>query len=151
HHLLHIDAAEILIGGLGNGTANEITSHLVGALHFTFVFEFQLSGDRRHGGVNVTDTWHDQLLVPMDRAALRILDHVFHAVDGEALAYARAVVHLLVLARAKCDPLNDLLHVLGNAKLITITLRPGFLRGDGNTFVNGRGIVGADLRTDPVF
>ena len=42
--------------------------------------------------------------------------------NGQALAYARALVDLLVLARGKGDSLNDFLHVFRDVQLVTIAL-----------------------------
>ena len=124
---------------------------LIGALQFAFVLQFELAGDGRHGGVDIADARHDQLLAGADGAPLGIGDHIFHRADRQTLAHARALVDALVFAGDERRLLDDLADELRNLQLVTIALRPRFLAGDRNAFLDGRRIVRANLRADAVF
>ena len=72
HHLVHVRAFEVPVVGFGDRSPYEFTSHVVRALHFAFVLQFELACNRRHGGIDIADAWHHQLLIMADGAAFGI-------------------------------------------------------------------------------
>src|SRR5262249_33463943 len=86
-----------------------------------------------------------------NRTPLRVRNHILKARDGKPLAYARALVDFLILARREGNAFNDFAQVLGNYQLISVPHRPRFLGGDRDAFVHGGGVVSANLRSNPVF
>ena len=85
------------------------------------------------------------------RSPLGVGNHQLHGRDGQTLAHAAALIHLLVLASGEGHLLDHLAHVLRYVDLGCAPLAPGFLGRDGHAFFDGLGIVGADFRADPVF
>ena len=71
--------------------------------------------------------------------------------DGQALAYAAALVDFLVFARGEGDLLDDLAHILREFRGRQLALGPGLLRGDGDAFFERFRIVRANLGADAVF
>ena len=72
HNLLHIRARVILVVGLRNRGTNQLAPHEVRALHFAFVFQFKLAGNRRQSCVHVADARHNHFFVVANRASLRV-------------------------------------------------------------------------------
>ena len=124
---------------------------MVSAFHFAFVFEFELAGDGRQRGIHVADTRDRNLLAMSKGSALGIGDDVLHTRNWEALADAGTLVYFLVLACGEGDAFDHFAHVLGNDQLVSVTRRPGFLRGDRDAFFNRGGIMRANLRADAIF
>ena len=84
-------------------------------------------------------------------AAFGVGDDILHTGNGEALADARTLVNLLVLAGGEGDSFDDLANVLWDHELVAIPRRPGFLRCDGDAFFDGGRIMRADFGADAVF
>ena len=76
HDLAHVHAAEVIVEGFCDRSPNQFAAHMIGALHFAFVLEFQLARNRRQGGVDIADAGDHGLFSMPDRAPLRIRDHV---------------------------------------------------------------------------
>ena len=80
-----------------------------------------------------------------------------HGGDGEALGDAGTLVDFFVLAGGEGDGFDDLADVVRDLDLLDRLIgcvragRPGFLLGDGDAFVDGLGVVGADFGADAVF
>src|SRR6266481_5242661 len=65
---------------------------------------------------------------------------------------AGTAVHALVLARLKSDFFHNLPEIGRHVNLLAgIAASPRFLRSDGHSFFNARGIVRSNLRSDAVF
>ncbi len=70
---------------------------------------------------------------------------------GQALRDAGALIDLLVFARDKGDLLDQLVDVVGHFRGEAAALAPALLARDGDAFVDGLRVVGANLRTHAVF
>src|SRR5215469_1311020 len=71
--LVHVViAVKVAIVSASDGGADDVARDMVGTFQLSLVFQFELAGDRRHSGVDVTDTWHHQLLARANCAALRV-------------------------------------------------------------------------------
>src|SRR5207249_4980846 len=114
NHLLHVGAAEILIVSFGNRAADEFAANVIGALHLTFVFELQLAGDGRQGGIDITNPRNCDRLTMANGSALGVGDDILHAGNRKALTDARALVNFLVLAGGKGDSFDDFANVFGD-------------------------------------
>src|SRR5882724_457766 len=135
-----------------DGVANQFASDGVRAFQLALVFEFELAGDGGKRGVNVGDAGDAVGFAKAGSALLGATDHAFKGGNRQALADAGALVHAFVFARLKGDFFNHFTKVLRNLDLVTgIAASPGFLRGDGHAFFDGRRIVRAYFRADPVF
>src|ERR1019366_1493932 len=151
HYLVHVAVAvEIFVVGASDGGANDLAHHVVGALQFAFVFQFEFAGHRGQGGINVANARDHQLLARANRPPLGIGDDVFRGADGQPLAHSGALIDALIFASDESNLLDYLAHEFWNLQLQAIARRPRFLRGDGNAFFDGRRIVRADLRADAV-
>src|SRR5205807_1954850 len=60
-------------------------------------------------------------------------------------------VDFLVFAGGESDAFDHLLNISGQVHGMAVAARPSFLRGDGDAFIDSRGIVGANLRANAVF
>src|SRR5208282_1980794 len=83
-------------------------------------------------------------------ATLCVRDYVLHAGNRQTLAHAGTLVDFLVLAGSKGNALDDLLHVFWDVQLVSVALRPGFLRRDGDTLFDGRRVMRANFRANTV-
>ena len=144
-------AVEVLVVGLGDRRANQFASHVVGALHLAFVFEFEFAGDRGQRSVDVADARHHDFFIVTNRAALGVGDHVFHALKSAAAGSRRSACRFSCLRGRRRRSLDHLANIFRELQLVAVAGRPGFLRGDGDAFIHGGGIVGANLRADAVF
>src|SRR6266480_8136580 len=102
-------------------------------------------------GINIADAGHYEFFGVGDGAALGVRNHVLHSGDGQALADAAALVDFLVFTGGEGNALDHLLNVLGQVQAVTVAARPSFLRRDGDAFLDGGGIMRANLGTDAVF
>ena len=89
-------------------------------------------------------------LLVHQRAPFRVRNHQVQRGDRKPLAYAAALVHLLVFARKKHHLLHDLANVLRNLNRRGSPLGPCFLRRDGHALFNRLRIVRTDLRADAI-
>src|SRR5260370_27124016 len=122
--------------------ANEFACNGVRALEFAFVFEFQLAGNGREGGVDVGDTGDDVFFAVASGALLGAADEAFQSRDRQTLADTRAAVDALVLASLKRDFFDDLAEIMRYFDFLAgITAHPGLLRGDFHSFLNAGWIV----------
>src|SRR5712664_1271658 len=130
-----------------DGGAYKLACDGVRTLELTFVFELELAGDRREGGVNIRYPRKGILFADACRALLGIADHALQRSDGQALAYAGAAVYALVVTRLEGNFLHNLTQVSGHLNLAPrVAGDPGFLLGDGHSFVEGRWVMRANLR-----
>ena len=137
---------------VGDGRADDLPGHVVGAAQLPLVLQLDLTRDRGQRGVDVGDAG-DRLGVARDqRPALRVRDDILEARDGQALAHAGPLVHLLVLPRLDGHLLDHLPHVVGqlDGHAGAVAIRPCLLRRDGERMVPPRGVVRADLGADAV-
>src|ERR1700737_1947174 len=149
---LEVDVGEVLAEDAADGGANEFAGDGVRAFEFAFVFQLHFSGDGGEGGVNVGDAGDDGLFAVASGALLGTANEAFERGDGETLADAGATVHALVLARLEGDFFDDLAEIGRYIdSLAGIAAHPGFLSGDGHSFLDARGIVRANLGADAVF
>src|SRR6185437_8479758 len=102
-------------------------------------------------GIDVPDAGYGELFVVEQSAALGIRNDEFHGGNGQALRDAASLVHLFIFACGEGNLLDNLADVVRNFDITGGPLRPGFLRGDGDGFLDGFGIVGANLAADAVF
>ena len=101
---------EVAVEHVGDGGADQVARHLVGALQLAFVLELELAGHRRQRGVDVGDARHDRRFAVGERAPLGVRDDGLEHADRQALADARALVDLALVARLERDLLDDLAH-----------------------------------------
>src|SRR2546429_9749408 len=135
-----------------DGGANEFVRDSVRALEFALVFELHLAGDGGKGGVNVGDARDDGVFAVARRSLFGAADETLQSRDGQALADAGAAIHALVLARLESDFFHHLPKVRWHVNLLSgIAAYPGFLRGDGHSFLDGCGVVRANFGANPVF
>src|SRR6266852_2455388 len=151
HDLLHVGVLEIAVVGFRDRCANQFPADKVGAFHLAFILQFKLAGDSWQRSIDVADARNDDGFFVSQRATLGIGNYVFRGRDGKPLAHSGALVDLLVLARDESDALDHFLYILRNMQSDALTLNPRFLRGDGNSFFDGRRIMRADFRSDAVF
>ena len=150
YDLLHVHAGEVFVKSFGDGGADQFFADVVRALHFAFVFEFQLAGDSGHGCIHIADARHRGFFFIAQSAPLSIGNHIFHAADGQTLAHARTFVNALVFAGDEGNPLDHFLYILRQVQAISVSLSPGLLRRNGNSFFHRGRIVGTNLRADAV-
>ncbi len=93
---------------------------MIGAFHLAFVFQFQLSGDRRQCGVKIADAWDNDLLVVANGAALRVGNHVLGDRNRQALAHARTLVDLFILSRGKGNVFDHFANVFRNSQFAAV-------------------------------
>src|SRR5208282_1750313 len=149
--LVQVHAAKVTFENASDGAADQFAGYGVCAAEFALVFEFDFSGDGRHGGVEIGHAGHRGALVQTHGALLGVAGHAFGHGNGQALADAGTFVHALVFARQESDLLDDLAEVLGNFEgNLPAPLGPGLLLRDAQAFLDGGGIVRADLRADAV-
>src|SRR5260370_8857989 len=135
-----------------DGSADQFSGNGVSALEFPFVFELQFASDGREGGVDVGDTGDDAFLAGASSALFGAAAEAFQSGDGQTLADGRAAIQALVLASLESDFFQDLTEIVRHIDLVGgIAAERSVLRGDGHSFIEGRGIVGANLRADAVF
>ena len=153
HDVLQVRRIVVAGKNLSHGAACQVLGHLLGALQLPFIFQFHLAGHGRQGGVNIADARNDLLFSAGEAPALGIGDHVLQDADGQPLAHARTLVHLLVPAGQKGDGLDHLLDEAGNPKAAPAprTVQPGFLLGNPDAFLEGNRIVGSHFGADAVF
>src|SRR5580704_505815 len=160
HDLLHVGAGEVFVVGLGDRGADQFAAYEVCSFHLALVFEFQLAGDGRERGVDIADAGHYQLFVVAEGAAFGVRDYVLHCGDRQALTYSAAFIDFLIFAGSEGDALDYFLNVGGKMHRVGFALSaaagrnsvgPGFLRGDGDAFIDRCRVVGANFRADAVF
>src|SRR5256886_9459271 len=135
-----------------DGGANEFVRDSVRALEFALVFELHLAGDGGKGGVNVGDARDDGVFDVARRSLFGAADETLQSRDGQALADAGAAIHALVLARMESDFFHHLPEIRWHVNLLSgIAAYPGFLRGDGHSFLDGCGVVRANFGANAVF
>src|SRR5277367_3419071 len=71
HDRLKVDVLEILREGFSDRCANQFPRNIVCAAHLTLVFEFELSGHRRDGGIHIGDARDHRGFVTAHGALLR--------------------------------------------------------------------------------
>src|SRR6266849_5065132 len=134
-----------------DGGANKFPRDSVRALELAFVLEFELAGYGRECGINVRHARKGILFADAGGALLGVADDALQRGDGQALAYAGAAVYALVVTRLESNFLYDLAQVRGHFNLAPRVARdPGFLLGDGHSFVEGRWVMRANLRADAI-
>ncbi len=149
---LEIDVGKMFAEDAANGGANEFACDSFGAFQFAFVFEFEFAGDGRERSVEIGDAADGVCFAGASGALLGAADQIFESGDRKTLADAGAFVNALVIARLERDFLDNFAKVIGNFDSeFVIAVDPGFLGGDGDTFLNGGGIVGANFGSDTVF
>src|SRR5712664_117590 len=142
----------MLAENAADGGANEFTSNGVRALELAFVLELQFSSDGREGGVDVGDAGDHGFFAVASGALLGAADEAFQSRDRQTLADTRAAVDALVLASLKRDFFDDLAEIVRHFDFLAgIAPHPSLLRRDGHSFLDARGIMGANFRADAVF
>jgi len=149
--LLRIHAGEITVVDLAHGRLNQVAHHGVGALHLAFVFELQLAGHSRHRGIDVAHARQRHRFAVHQRAPLGVGDDKIERGDGQALAHAAALVHLLVFAGGESHLLHDLANVGGDFDGRCAAFLPRLLRRDGDALLECFGVMRANLGADAVF
>ena len=136
-----------------DGLADEVAGDGVTATELTFVFEFDLTGDGREGGVEIGDARHGHVITGAQGAAFGIRDYVFEYGDGKALADSGTLVDLLVFASEEGDLFDDFADVFGDADLHVggVAGGPGFLGCDGDAMFHSERIMGANFAANAVF
>ena len=79
HNLLHIHTVEVVIVSLGNGGPNQFPADMVGALHLTFILQFEFAGNRRQRGVHISNARNNNFFVAPNGPALGVGNHILHA------------------------------------------------------------------------
>src|SRR5438105_120069 len=149
---LKVYVGEVFAEDAANGGANEFARDGVCTLEFALVFELHLAGDGGKGGVNVGDARDDSFVTVPRGALLGAANETFQSRDGQALADAGAAVHALVFARLESDFFHHLPEIRWHVNLLSgIAAYPGFLRGDGHSFLDGCGVVRANFGANAVF
>src|ERR1035438_7542569 len=144
-----IDALEVLVVDLADGSADQIAGHGIAAFELALVFQFELAGDGGERGVNVGDARHGGIVPALQGAALGVGYHVFEHGNGEALADAGALVDALVFARQEGQLFHHAADVIGHADFDgRRPIEPGFLLRDGDALLPHGGIVGGELVGD---
>ena len=124
---------------------------MVAALQLAFILQLDLARDRGKRRIEIDDARHSQRLTRLQRAALRVREHVLHHRNRQALRDTGALIHLLVLAREKRKLLHHFGDVDGNLRFDRrAPLEPRFLFGDGDAVLQIRRIVRADLAADAI-
>src|SRR5690348_4488204 len=151
HNRLQIGVAEILCKGFANGRANQFARDGLGAAQLAFILQLEFSSHRGNRAVNVGDTRNRCFFGVAHGALFGAADRIFEAGNRQALADAGAAVDAFVFAGLKGDFFDYFANVLRNFNVAAVAMRPGFLRGDSNSFADGRGVVGANFRADAIF
>jgi hypothetical protein len=110
-----------------------------------FVFQLHFSGDAGKRRVDIAHAGADEVFAVKQRSALRVGDDEVQGGDGEPLGDAGALVDLLVFAGDEGDTLDDLSDPRSDLGPEGAAVAPAFLFGDGDGFLNGLGVVRADL------
>ena len=142
---------EIISEDFLHGPADERLGHFDLAFLLALVHEFQLARHRRDHGGQVTHSGHDGPLALQDASLLDLADQVLHGGDGHARAYAGGLVDELAAPGLE----GDLLHCFAQKGRhvdphASGPLGPGLLVGDGHGVFAVDGVVGQNLRIDPV-
>src|SRR5206468_8489279 len=72
HDLLGVRALEVGVVGLGDGRANQLTSHEVSAFHLAFIFKFEFAVDCRQPSIDIAYARDDMTLFVVNRAPLGV-------------------------------------------------------------------------------
>src|SRR5271156_6422017 len=151
NHRLHIRTGEILGVGFSDGGTNQLARNIFRAAQLAFIFQLEFSGHGWYGSVHISHTRNDSRIATAHGALFGAAEHIFQRADGQALADARTAVHALILARLKRDFFNDFANILRHFHpFLLVAFGPGFLRSDGHSFGDRRGIVSANFRADAV-
>ena len=67
-----------------HGLPDQIARNRLRTFQFAFVFQLDLSGNRRYRGIDIGDARNDVILAGHDRAALRIADHILQTGNRQA-------------------------------------------------------------------
>src|SRR5262249_12985211 len=130
---------------------DQIPRDRIGTLELPFIFQLDLSGNRRQGGINIGNAWNDLSFPCHNGPPFGIADDILETGNGQPLTHAGTLVDPLIRPCLERYCLHDFFDEFGQKDLPAgISADPGFLFGDRDAVLERDWIVRFDLGSDSI-